>query len=357
MNDTTHPLVPEAPSAPIEHPDGVYFGLPADEYHDDPALGSTDIRNLLIHPSEYWWNSWMNPQHEPWTSKAADWGTAFHALILEGEPAFDARYFRGPSKADYPGLMVTMDHMKTWLTVHALPVSGKKEELVKRVLAVDPNAPIWDEIVRKHEVLAEGKIVLDPKDYDGIKLSSLMITKHPSCGKAFENGYPEVSIFVTTKQGVRLKARIDYMRARGNVDLKSFRNWRDKPMGKAIKDTIRYSWYDIQATHYLRMRAHVPALVKAGKVFGDVSSAWLEKVVGTEDFRHVWIFYQADSAPIARRFEYVREDGDFVACSREIDVAIDRYRQHLDVFGTDIWVDVSDPEVVTGDDLPVRMGV
>jgi hypothetical protein len=299
----------------------------------------------------------MNPQHERWTSKFMDWGEAFHALILEGNDVFERRYFRGPSKGDYPNLMVTMDDMKKWLLQRGFAQTGKKEELVKRVVSADPAAPVWDEIVRRHEVLAEGRILLDAKTYDVVKLSANMITKNPSCAKAFTGGYPEVSIFATTRQGVRLKARIDYLRFHANVDLKSFRNWRDKPIGKAIKDTVRFSWYDIQASHYLRMRGHVPALVKAGHVFGDVSDAWIDRLAKADDFRHVWIFYQADGAPIARRFEYLREDPDYESCCREIDIGIDRYRQHMEVFGTSMWVDVSDPEIITGDDLPARIGV
>lgn len=350
-------LVPAMPVKPKEHEDGIYFGLNEAEYHDDPALGSTDVRNLLIHPSEYWWQSWMNPQHEPWQTKFTEWGNAFHALICEGLEQFEQRYFRGPSKADYEGLMVTMDDMKRWLQLHGYAQTGNKATLTERVLNADPAAPVWDEIVRKQEVLAEGRIVLDPKEYDLVKLSSNMIIKNPTCAKAFTNGYPEVSIFYTDRHGVRQKGRIDYMRFHANVDLKSFRNWRDKPIGKAIKDTIRWSWYDIQAAHYLRLREQVPAFVKAGKVFGEVSSSWIERLAATKDFRHVWIFYQADGAPIARRYEYLRDDPDYEACCREITIALDRYRQHMDVFGTEMWVDVSDPEIITGDDLPVRMGV
>ena len=85
-----------------------------------------------------------------------------------------------------------------------------------------------------------------------------------------------------------------------------------------------------------------------------------DAAVEGSDCADFWISERSDNfVQIVRQDANVAvgEDNDFVACAREIDMAIDRYRQHLEVFGTDIWVDVSEPEIVTGDDLPVRMGV
>ncbi|WP_165435292.1 PD-(D/E)XK nuclease-like domain-containing protein [Bradyrhizobium sp. Leo121] len=354
----TAPLAPEqeAPEIIREHPDGVYFGMDADEYHDDTALGSTDIRNLLIHPAQYWWNSWMNPVSERRETDWSTWGSAFHALICEGRKAFEERYYRGPAKSDFPNLMVTMEHMKRWLQLRGFATTGNKDALIKRVLAADPDAPVWDEIVAKAEILAEGRIVLKPEVYDSVSLSSMMITKNPSCANAFTNGYPEVSVF-WTRNGIRLKARFDYLRFKAVVDLKSFRNWRDKPMDIAIFQTIAAHRYDIQGAHYIEARRQIPTLVEAGAVFGKVSSAWLKRLVATKDFRYVWIFYHAENAPIAKRVDYFPEADYHEAAEREIRLALERYRRHLDVFGTDIWVDVSEAHNLTSEDLPSWMGM
>jgi hypothetical protein len=252
-----------------------------------------------------------------------------------------------------------MDDMKRWLHLRGFAVSGKKDELTKRVLNADPNAPVWDEIVRKAETLADGRIVLAPDVYDSVSISSKMITKNPSCAKAFTNGYPEVSVFWTDEHGVRLKARMDYLRLRAVVDLKSFRSWRNVPKTQAIRDAIRNYNYDIQAAHYCDARQKIAGLIEAGSVKGEVHSAWLDRFVELADqpFRYVWIFYQAEGAPIALRRDYLPEAPYHERAQFEIRTALEAYRRNMNVFGTDIWVDVSEPEVMADEDMPTRMAV
>ena len=52
--------LPEPPLKPREP--GVYFNLPAADYHADPSLGSSDLKRLLQAPAVYWWHSHMNPE-------------------------------------------------------------------------------------------------------------------------------------------------------------------------------------------------------------------------------------------------------------------------------------------------------
>src|SRR3546814_14526079 len=62
-----------------------------------------------------------------------------------------------------------------------------------------------------------------------------MIEKHPDLSKAFSGGHPEVSIFWQDEQtGISCKARLDYLKARAIVDLKTFSNPLSKPIDKAI---------------------------------------------------------------------------------------------------------------------------
>jgi hypothetical protein len=53
------------PSSPASIPLGVHFGLPLETYLADPAISSSDIRCLLRSPSDYWWQSHMNPEPPP----------------------------------------------------------------------------------------------------------------------------------------------------------------------------------------------------------------------------------------------------------------------------------------------------
>lgn len=63
---------------------GVYVGLSNDEYHADPAIGSTGIKQLIERPFRYWYWSSLNPSRpENNSTKAKKFGTAYHTLMLE----------------------------------------------------------------------------------------------------------------------------------------------------------------------------------------------------------------------------------------------------------------------------------
>jgi len=65
---------------------GLYLGLSNEEYHADPALSSSGVKQLLKSPFKYWWNSALNP-HRPKDEKTAalKLGEAYHMLMLEPE--------------------------------------------------------------------------------------------------------------------------------------------------------------------------------------------------------------------------------------------------------------------------------
>jgi hypothetical protein len=62
--------VPAEPSPKRQEP-GVYFNLPAADYHADRSLGSSDLKRLLQAPAVYWWHSHMNPARPPSPDSAA----------------------------------------------------------------------------------------------------------------------------------------------------------------------------------------------------------------------------------------------------------------------------------------------
>jgi hypothetical protein len=72
---------------------GVYFDLPAENYHADPALGATSLKALIYDPALYWFESGFNPlRQEEQPTKARIVGTAVHTMVLDGPEAFKARY-------------------------------------------------------------------------------------------------------------------------------------------------------------------------------------------------------------------------------------------------------------------------
>ena len=57
---------------------GVYHGLSNEDYHADPAIGSTSVKAASISPANLYFNPFKG-------SKAAHLGSAIHAAILEPE--------------------------------------------------------------------------------------------------------------------------------------------------------------------------------------------------------------------------------------------------------------------------------
>ena len=283
----------------VRHAPGIYFGMPEYEYHADPALGSTDVKRLAYSPADYWFSSPLNPHREPDDPTPAQiFGTAIHKLILEGEQAFEGRYaptkFNGATKA------------------------GKQE---------------------RDDIRAAGKIALKQDDFDRIKISGAVIRANPHLGEAFHGGLPEVSIFWESA-GIRRKCRIDYLKRRASVDLKSIRNSRNVGFSEACRRAISEFRYDVQAAHYRDGRAAMAALYRAGAVYGDVDAAWLDGVVTSQDAAWVFVFYQAEGAPLSWGTVLSPANPIFDVARAVIDRAETNYRNCVEAFGEDTpWIE------------------
>jgi hypothetical protein len=358
-------MIERQPRAP-----GIYFGLDEAEYHADPSLGSHDVVRLHSGGPYYWWDSWMNPlRREREESEALLWGSAFHKLILEGHGAFLEAYAPMPRVEDYFGVLRTIDDIKARLRELGLPLSGRKDDLIARLKAADPSAVIWDEIIGK---AAEGHTLLKTEIWESILLSAKMITANPSLAQAFTGGYPEVSVFwreIVDGVEVPCKARIDYLRLLETVDLKSIVNQRLRRFRDACRYAIAEYRYDIQCAHYQTAREAGRRFVEQGLVFGPEDKTpprkWLnafakmrpqnevkDRALG---YTWIWVFYQKTGAPIAKGLEFSCLDGAFDMAMQARRTALETYADHLDRFGTEIWVNVEPIELLSGDDLPSWM--
>ena len=166
---------------------GMYFHLPEDEYHADPALGGGDVRNLLISPLTYWVNSHMSdwPDKE---SEALTNGSAFHKRIIEGADRFAEQYAVKPDKADYPDALDGSADLKSWLRDHDMKVSGTIAELCERIREADPDVELWPDIMADFEDASEGKIRLSPEIAMQIAFRAGIVDRHPVAHKAFSGG-------------------------------------------------------------------------------------------------------------------------------------------------------------------------
>jgi hypothetical protein len=183
---------------------GVYFNLPAAEYHADPSVGSSDLKRLLQAPAVYWWHSHMNPNRVPTPdSPAKQKGRALHKLVLEGEDAFASAFAEEPWPGGYPGALVSLEDLKAKCRELGEVVSGTNAELAKRIKAQDPKAVIFDDILATFRVMIErdGLEVLKPDAMREVRQAAASITLNPHLARAFQGGIPEVSAFWVDEQG------------------------------------------------------------------------------------------------------------------------------------------------------------
>lgn len=331
---------------------GIYFDLPEAAYHADPALGSTDIRRLRRSAADYWHHSARNPSRpsvEP--SPAQAYGRAIHLRVLEGHDKFLARYERAPEQE---GLLVTDADLAEWLTAHGVnKLPRSKSEKIVQALGIDPNVRILSEFERR--AAEAGREILKHPDFDRIIMASDLITQNPHLATAFSNGHPEVSIFWDRDDGVRCKARFDFLKIRGIGDLKSTRN----PLGLDFPDACRRAIanyrYDIQAAHYLEGRRQIPQLLD--NVQGDHEDDWLEEVATTEEFGFVFVFFQAEDAPISWACSLSPGNPVLEIGRIAIEHAIERYKDFAQRFApNEPWMLAEPVDELTVDQLPGYYG-
>ena len=353
-------------------PDGLYFGLPDRLYHADPALGSGSVRDLAACPLYYWQSSVLNKDRQPEAeSPALLFGRALHALVLEGREAFERGYICAPDKSEHPGALDLQDELKARCAELGLPVSGTKAVLVSRILEVDPEAVIWANVVdRINRKAAEtGASILTRDQYEKVILGAGYIASNPAVAATFQGGRSEVSIF-WTDNGVRCKARLDYMRLGRRqdriigliTDLKSFSAMGDDAPEKAVVKAICNTRLDVQAAHYLNGAQRIPEFIAAGKVTahsGAMPAAeWLAAFAKLEplDWSFYWNFFSKD-APISllRSVDAGSTLVQFGAGTAAR--AIDLYREYMAAYG-ESWrfVDPIADTTVTLEDMPPWFG-
>lgn len=341
---------------------GVYFGLDADAYHADPALGSTNLKKLLTSGPDYWWNSALNPAR-PETNEDTPsllFGRAVHAMVLEGRPALDRAYMRAPEPE---GLLVTDADMTAWLDANpeAVAACGEKIPRTKAgkaalIARLDPTARILDFI--KAAADEDGKTILAGDDFDRIVTAGTMISANPALAQAFTGGVSEVSVFWLHDPGdgaapIRCKCRFDYLKVRAIGDLKSIRNVKGLPFVTACRHAIATYRYDLQAAHYMAGRAALPALVAAGAVHGEHDPEWLARVAASPEAAFVFVFLQAAGAPITWATQISPGNPILDIGRSSVDLALHTYTTFMKDFGTErAWMLAEPITELDANDLP-----
>lgn len=343
---------------------GIHFNMPEAEYHSVPALGASALKDLLVSPLTYWMNSPLNPYREENDTEAKDKGSAFHKRILEGAEEFAKHYAVKPVKEDYPEALDGAAALKDRCAELGLKKGGTIAELCARIKEADPDAVLWPEIVAQWQAENEGKIPVSVKDWVEIERHAKIAEAHEGTMNAFRGGQPEVSLFWTDEAGIPCKARVDYLKVRAAVDLKSFSNPFGMPVDQAVGKAVANYGYHVQAVHYMtgletvkRMLLADPSLAR-----GEIPSAdWLNAFLAPGPHRFFFVFLETGAVPNTRIREFRASAGNggernayWIAAEMRIAKAKEIYTACMTEYGPDKpWVDPQPSRPLEDTDLPL----
>jgi len=327
--------------------DGVYLGLDSDIYHRVPALSASGIKNLLISgPDFYYRCPWLNPNYADEDTEAMFIGRAYHKRILEGREAFYGDYaqtFEPPAEC-----LRTVDDIKDALNKSGIEKpKGLKADLIEQLLEIQPRALILDELRADYEVEHHGKEFLSHDLIAKIETAAAMVEHHPDNKKLITGGYPEVSIF-WQQDGLRFKARLDYLKPKAFIDLKTFGNYLNKPIDNAIYAAMGGGKIHIQLVHYMN------AIERAKKlpVFGEHDPDWLKEFRVCQEHGCYVLFMAKGVAPLARAKKFLR--GSMYSCGLvAIEEAVRRFQTYKEHFGDLPWIDLEPIGELLDEQYPV----
>lgn len=354
--------------------DGIYLGLPMDDYVNDPALSGSGIYKLLTEPAALRWESEANPLFEPAERKSTKGqlrGSAAHCAVLEGMGAYEAVYMVKPE-----GMLSSSDDLKGWLRTarakledqlgaglkreEAKPylLTGDKADLIARIRALDPEAPVWDEDA------AGGRQLLSADDDQYVRVVERFLRGLDEVAPHISGGLPEVTI-VLTKGGIRWKCRVDYLTADTVLDMKSY--GRPPNRGKTLREhciaTAGFSGYDLQAVHNHRMvmaagerfRNKTPDMVLEcdAREVGELSNIFYAHARKAPVFR--WLFVRMAGAPTAIIIPFRESDGQWQMALEDIAAAERTFIEFRDQCGEGIWMQFEGEQELEDTDWPLSI--
>lgn len=311
-------------------PDGVYVGLKAETYFAQDRLGSTDLVVLHKDPADYWYRSKHNPNRkakEP--SPEMVFGSALHALTLEGEAAYKAGFKIRPDTYED----AKTGEVKKW---------NGNATVCKDWLAANerPDASIIDESADRR-----------------VRHMDALIRNHPELGEPMASGLSEVSVLWTDPTGVKLRARFDKLLPRFVLDLKTFG-------GDAKGDSTKQQCLglvagrsmDVQRFSYAQARAAMADL----PVFGAIKEqeAWIKKVAAVEQWQWGWVFYRRQDdekghAPVVKPILRSPGDATYLSGQKKVATALANYQTFVARFGFDVpWAVVEVTEEPEDHEFP-----
>jgi hypothetical protein len=348
----THEITNHIPFPQPHHAPGIHFGVSDRAYHDDPSLSASGIKNLGTSPLDYWMRSALNPNRVEKDSEALAEGRAWHKRLLEGSVAFSQRYIVKPSEDEYPNAVKGADAIKALAVSMNIKPGKNMLETSRLIREQDAVVELWPLILEEFESQREGREVLTRKVWREIELGMLVIDRLDSVRNAFKGGHGEVSLFWRNNLGIPMKARIDYLKLKALVDLKTMANQQERPIEQAVGVEIASRKYFISPPIYIEGLTAVKKLYAEkgdAVVFGDIDRGWVKKVLQQPHHAFIFVFAAKGDVPnaIAREFAQFEDfggqgasaNGYWLAGERAYEDGCERYIEGLRTFGTDTpWV-------------------
>jgi hypothetical protein len=334
----------------VQLEDGIYFGLPMEDYLGQNRIGSSGVRDLLVSPADFWANSWLNPDRERKETAATVAGEAYHMARLEPD-RFVAVYHPNVSGRDlppFPDAIHTGEQVKAVLAEMGQTQTKKGERTLDtalRLKALGETRPILPVMQAEREEYAaeRGLMLLDAQLFQEIKTDMERLHHNPEAHQFLTDGCAEVTILWTDEAGVRWKIRPDYLRQRHVIDVKTFDNAMRKPVEKCISDQIAYNGYYIQAVLYWqaceRIRTTSPELLPIRKIQNKEQRALIDAIRKSLDpFEFWWVFQQKGGVPnvLCRQLQRTYE----LHPPYHVEEPTDKSRKQLEAKGrvrTEIW--------------------
>lgn len=370
---------------------GIHFNMPEELYHELPCASKTHLVNLAASPTIFWAQGWLNrdkvlDKREKVAKAIKDEklyrvvGKAYHAMILEGRQAYESRFYVAPDPREHPKALRLVDEIKQAITerngkpVTTVDVEGEpgktrrasKDDWVAQLVAMDRTAEVWDDIMARAQRMAGTRAMISVDDDRQIRIAARMIAQDPQLAKAFKGGFPEVTlIWRDPRQGVLMKARVDYLKLRLVVDLKSFQNTQKRSIRRAIIRTLSENNYAFQPAVYLQGVEEVRKLIRdhgasaihlhgdMGDRAGEATEFAFRWAKVTDPDRWLWCFQQKGDAPVTRGYYHPLATTYHSIAVQTMVEAVRTFRRCAEIYGTDPWLDLEEIDDLTEEELPL----
>lgn len=363
------PKAAQAP-LPLAINEGVHLNLPDEIYFEQHALGSSDFHVLDKDTPSWWYGSAFNPERRDQRrrNRALVFGSALHALLLEGENTYARRFIVAPD-AEKSFAESRKEILELLAKRGARVPAGKDSFDWGKLLGAVREAGV-SHLVRQtaqaeYEAAKRAGFQTITEDEDRrLRRMAYHIGQHHDLGPSLKKGFSEVSVFwrPENRPHILLRARFDKLLTGFTIDLKTFSNPRDDSPEDATLHAITNNGYDIQAEHYRDARVQFARFVKEGAVYawsveqGQLQRATvlarqktdLKEIAEFADWVWVWIFYQvqnddagSERAPVVVPW-HTKPSGEMFENARAaIDRALDNYTAWVERAGlSQPWAEI-----------------